>query len=189
MSITYAKQIIDKLKDLDSFVLMIDGNAGSGKTTLSCELANILNATLIHIDNFYLPISKRKEDWFETSGGNIDFVRINEEILIPYKNKENLKHREFKPRTQSLVTYKDFSYNPKLIIEGSYSMHPLISDISTHKLFLECDDISQEKRLRIREKDNYLNFKNIWIVKEKKYHKEFKVKENADYIIDTSNLF
>lgn len=185
----YAADIINELKDLDHFVLAIDGNAGSGKTTLSKLLAETLNATLVHMDDFYMPIKEREKDWFETPGGNINFKRIEEEIIIPYINKSDLKHKEFKPCEQELIEFNDYKYNPKLIIEGSYSMHPKMKEFISHKLFLECNSEIQEKRLIIREADNYQNFKNIWIVKELNYHQAFKIKENADYIIDTSKLF
>lgn len=185
----FDKQMFERLKNMDEFVLAIDGYAGSGKTTLAKELSRKLDATLINMDNFYLPIDKRTDDWFEKPGGNIDFVRLKNEIIIPYLNKENLKHIEFIPKEQYLKTFKDFKYNTRIIIEGSYSMHPEIFDFSNYKLFLKCDETSQEKRLKTREKDNYINFKNIWIVKELNYHKECHIEEKADLIIDTSNLF
>lgn len=189
MLINYAANIINDLKDLDSFVLCIDGYAGSGKTTLANKLAIKLNATLIHVDDFYIPIDKRPIDWFEKPGGNINFDRLTKEVFNPYLKKEELKHNEFKPYIQELQCFDNYPYNSKLIIEGSYSMHPEIRNFSTHTVFLKCDSSSQQRRLKLREKDNFENFKNIWIVKELNYHKIFEIEKSADYVIDTSNLF
>ena len=183
------QKIIDNLKDKDKFIILIDGYAGSGKTTLSKILSEELNATLIHVDDFYLPIEKRNSDWFETPAGNIDFSRLNDEVIIPFKKKETLIINKFNPRKQELEHLGKLNYNPKLIIEGSYSMHPEIKLDGTYKIFMKCNDIKQKERLIVREKDNYINFKNTWIVKELNYHQTFNIEKKSDQVIDTSDLF
>lgn len=69
------------LSDKECFIILIDGNSGSGKTTFAEKLGKELNANVISIDNYYLPFFKRKDNWFDISGGNIDYFN-SEDLLL-----------------------------------------------------------------------------------------------------------
>ena len=71
------------------FLVAIDGRCASGKTTLAGKLRSVLECNVVHMDDFYLPFSKRTEDRMAQPGGNMDFDRLLFEVLLPLKNGTN----------------------------------------------------------------------------------------------------
>ena len=56
------EQIKQLLKEKEYVVIAIDGCAASGKTTLAKKLSNMFSASVIHMDDFFLPLEKRTEE-------------------------------------------------------------------------------------------------------------------------------
>ncbi|MDO4499938.1 MAG: AAA family ATPase [Erysipelotrichaceae bacterium] len=190
MKNTKEYQIIKNvLKDKESFIIAIDGMCGSGKSTLAKLLSEDLKANVVSIDYFYLPFKYRKENWMDIIAGNIDFDRFNKDIIKPYFNKENYTLYQYNHSTDDISFISNEQFNPRLIIEGSYSLHPLLINNYDYKIFVECDKDIQLKRLSQRENINFDKFVSIWIPKEDKYHMEMNVKEKADITIDSSFFF
>ena len=74
--------LIHLLPRLDGMkVIVIEGRSGSGKTTLSSMLAKELNASVVHMDDFFLPLSLRSEERLSEPGGNVHYERFMEEVL------------------------------------------------------------------------------------------------------------
>lgn len=189
MRINNFLDLVNSLKDLDEYILLIDGMCGSGKTSLAKYLKDNLDLNVVSIDNYYLPFEKRKDDWFELSGGNIDYERLINEVINPYLNKEDINLKRYNPHKEIFEDLGNLKYKPRLIIEGSYSFMDILSKYSTYRVFLKCSNERQKERLILREKDNYINFENKWIKKENLYFKDKDPEGMADYIIDTSDLF
>ena len=63
------------------YVIAIDGRAASGKSTMGQQLAQILGAGLVHMDDFFLPLELRTEQRLRTPGGNVHYERFREEVL------------------------------------------------------------------------------------------------------------
>jgi uridine kinase len=176
------------LRNLDfekkHIVISIDGNSASGKSTLAENLANILNAEIVHCDDFFLPQEMRTEKRLTETGGNIHYERLKEEVI------ENL-------RKPTVITYKAFDcsknefnknrflMNKKvIIIEGAYSSHPYFENYADFKIFLKAQEETQRERILKRNGEEMLKkFINEWIPKENKYFNEFKIEEKADIII------
>lgn len=182
-------KIVENFIDRKKFVIAIDGNCGSGKTTMAKELAERLGANVVPIDYFYLPFKDRDPDWLNIIAGNMDFERLIKDVITPYMNKENYSLYRFNHRDDATEFVSNETYNPRLIIEGSYSFYPSLIHYYDYKIFLSVNSEVQRKRLIEREKENFARFENIWIKKENTYFNELKIKEKADLIIDTSDLF
>lgn len=76
--------------------------------------------------------------------------------------------------------------SPKIIIiEGSYSMHPSYGKYMDCSIFLKTSKEVQIKRLKKRNKDNFLDFINKWIPYEEKYFSFYDIENRCDFIIDT----
>jgi len=69
-------------------------------------------------------------------------------------------------------------------------MHPDLVKYYDYRIFL---DVSEEKKhQRILERSNHEKlerFKNEWIPLENKYFDTYKIKENCDLVIDTTDIF
>ena len=75
---TYCDALMEKLTPLLAaasgrpVLVGLDGCCGSGKTTLAGQLAQRLpECTVLHTDDYYLPLDRRAPDWMHTPAANI----------------------------------------------------------------------------------------------------------------------
>ena len=71
------------------FIIAIDGRAASGKSTLAQQLGELLDADVIHMDDFFLPPSLRTKERLSEPGGNVHYERFAEEVPLLYTGKAN----------------------------------------------------------------------------------------------------
>ena len=79
------KEILEMIGKADRggrLVIAIDGKCATGKTTLAARLASGLDADVIHMDDFFLPPAKRTQQRLSEPGGNVDYERFMEEVLL-----------------------------------------------------------------------------------------------------------
>ena len=205
MDITDIKQrrfqtAIDAINDLledeeymDEEVLMIaiDGRSGSGKTTLAEFLAEKYDANVFHMDDFFLQGHQRTEERLSETGGNIDYERFREEVLIPLWYGDPVTYRPFNCKTMEIEKDKEHVIKPKRIniIEGSYSQHPYFGEPYQLRMFCDIDEESQLENISARVEDNkeiIEKFRTEWIPKEEKYIKANELEEKADVYISWS---
>lgn len=91
-------------------IIAIDGRCGSGKTTLAAELASALDATVFHMDDFFLRAEQRTEERLKTPGEFVDHERFLEEILKPICDKRSDSSRDLR-----------YSQKPECSVEQVYS--------------------------------------------------------------------
>ena len=168
-----------------TYLIAIDGNCGSGKTTLSLKIKEKYNCNIFHMDDYYLPLSKREKDWEQIPGGNIDIERFKREVLEPAKKGLEVHYQSYFCRGNCLREIEVFEPSWLTIIEGSYSHHPQLADYYDKKIFLTCSKEEQEKRLRLREGERYPFYEQRWIPMEERYYRAFDIKNGADEIYDT----
>lgn len=73
-----------------------------------------------------------------------------------------------------------------MILEGSYSHHPLLTGYETLRVFVTCSKDEQVRRLQEREGERYANFAARWIPLEEGYFAKYQIAENADFVVDTT---
>ena len=81
----YVKMICERIKSLlemnDRILVAIDGNCSAGKSTLGHEIAELLDANLFHMDDFYLTPELRTKTRMLEVGGNVDYMRFRVDII------------------------------------------------------------------------------------------------------------
>jgi len=165
------------------FLIAIDGNCGSGKTTLGNYLAKELGASLFHMDDFFLQPHQRTAERLAEPGGNVDYERFKEEVLNHITDVAGITFRPFSCSEWQLTGPVTIPYNNIVIVEGSYSHHPYFEDVYRIKIFLEISPEEQKKRIIARDSEAiWPMFETKWIPMENKYFKTFHIKENSDYI-------
>lgn len=179
--------LITELKDLQvskkTLLIAIDGMSGSGKTTLGKLLKEELNANLFHIDDFFKKPSSEDFEYSEY-GSNIDFYKIENNIIKSVINKENATYKPFDFKTHSHLEPVSVSYKDVNIIEGSFSMHPYLYRSYDLCIYLKTSKVKQLKRIYKRSGLKRLkDFIKRWIPNENKYNKALKIQEKADIVI------
>ncbi len=174
--------------DEEVLIIAIDGRSGSGKSTLAEYLAEQFDANVFHMDDFFLREEQRTPERLAEIGGNVDYERFREEVLIPLWYGDPVTYLPFNCKTMSLDKDKEIIIKPKRIniVEGSYSRHPYFGDPYQLRIFCDIDPENQMKNIgmRIGDDDPRLEkFKNLWIPMEDKYIKEMGIEENSDAFI------
>lgn len=163
-------------------VFGIDGNCCAGKSTAARSFANI---NVVSIDHFYKPFDKRKEE----IAGNIDFARLIDEVLMPYLWGMDFSYDHYDPHVAKVVASYEVDSSLPLCIEGTYSLHPCISDYYDLKVFLSCSNEVQLKRLKQRQGGDIADFLTKWLPKERAYFAHFAIEETADQRFNTDLWF
>ena len=115
-------------KPTKPLVLALDGRCGSGKTTLADWLARQFPASIVlHTDDFYLPPAQRVRGWEKTPCANMDLIRLRDEALRPAYEGQPVLYRAYSCRAGTYQPVQELAAQPLVILEGSYSHHPLLA--------------------------------------------------------------
>ena len=182
-SIEKVKKIIDEKTMNGRAIISIDGPCGSGKTTFADKLNTNLEYNIVHMDDFYLPFQKRDKNWMNIIAGHMDFNRLIDTTLLPYKKQVETNYISYDCHSDKYLQKIPIDLSKPLILEGSYSSHPTLNEYVDLKIFMEIDDKEQIIRLTKRNKDLVDKFVSMWIPFENRYFLELNIKEKSDIII------
>ena len=176
------------LQPTKPLVLALDGRCGSGKTTLAAALAEQFpDSTVLHTDDFYLPPAGRVPGWEQIPCANMDLTRLRDEALRPAYKGLPVPYRAYSCREGACLPVQQLRAQPLVILEGSYSHHPLLAGYETLRVFVTCSKQEQTRRLQAREGGRYANFAARWIPLEEAYFTQYNVEDKADFVMDTTN--
>lgn len=185
-NITKLFERIDTLLKLDKpIVIAIDGMSCSGKTTLAGKIADKYDCNLIHTDHFFLPPFLRTQERYAMPGGNVHYERLESEVIQGLISKKPFKYRIFDCKKTDFSNTVTLCPKKLTVIEGSYSLHPYLTDIYDLKVFCETSQQTQLERLSERNPDKVNDFVSKWIPLEKKYFENCKTKQKTDIILTT----
>ena len=174
-------------KPTKPLVLALDGRCGSGKTALADRLTRQFPASIVlHTDDFYLPPAQRVRGWEKTPCANMDLVRLRDEALRPAYEGQPVLYRAYSCRAGAYQPVQELAAQPLVILEGSYSHHPLLAGYETLQVFVTCSREEQTRRLQAREGERYANFAARWIPLEEGYFTQYRIEETADLAVDTT---
>jgi uridine kinase len=164
-------------------IVAIDGYCTSGKTTLAAQLAQVYDCNLFHLDDYFLRPEQRTAERYAEVGGNVDYERFQEEVLLPLRAGQAFSYRPFDCKTFTLS--EPVSIQPKKlnIIEGSYSHHPYFGDPYDLKIFLSITPELQRERVLQRPAFLHQPFFEKWIPMENRYFKVFDIPSKSDILI------
>ena len=135
------KSKIDMLLGERDFVIVaIDGKCTSGKTTLASQLAELYDCNVFHMDDFFLRPEQRTPERFAEVGGNVDYERFREEVLLPLKSGKAFSYRPFDCSTFTLAAPVTVAPKKLNVIEGTYSHHPYFGNPYDLKILLTVDE-------------------------------------------------
>lgn len=175
------------LKDNKSQVIAIDGRCGGGKSTLGKLLSEQFDCNIFHMDDFFLPFEMKTSKRLSEAGGNVHYERFEEEVLKPLQKHNSIEYRQY------LCNIRDFGqpvrveYKHLTIIEGSYSLHPILRNYYDYKIFVTVDPkVQYERILKRNGKEKLQDFLNKWIPMEEHYFSELDISKQCDLILDTT---
>ena len=178
-------QTIENLKTKKTPVLVaLEGGSASGKSTLGQQLAQALDATLVHMDDFFLPLELRTPARFAQPGGNVHWERVLEQVLRPLSSGEAAEYGVFDCSVMAVNRTVREDIRDVVIVEGAYSLHPMLRDFFDLRVLVEVDDATQKARILHRNGQRMLQrFVNEWIPLERAYFEACAVRDCCHIIL------
>ena len=166
------------------FLVAIDGGSASGKSTLGAALAEELQATLIHMDDFFLPMEMRTEERFAQPGGNVHWERVRAEVLEPIRQGKGPEYGVFDCSVMAVNKTVRADVRDVVIVEGAYSLHPMLREYFDLRVLVEVEETLQKERILRRNGEQMLRrFLTEWIPLEKAYFAACRVKDCCHIIL------
>ena len=174
-------------KNGQATIITLDGRAASGKSTLADQLTAILQAGLIHMDDFFLPPALRSPERLAEPGGNVDYQRFAAEVLPHLNDSQSFSYICFDCSQMAMGNPRTVSASQYRILEGSYSNHPTFGDYADYKILCHIDPETQMQRILTRNGEELAEmFRSRWIPMEENYFNTFGIREKADFIFETN---
>jgi uridine kinase len=161
-------------------VILIDGRAGSGKSTFAEKLQQQLfrdgesAPRVIHMDNIF-------EGWEGLSLGSDYMVRF---ILNPLARKETASWQDWSWVKNERSSWREFSGGTPLIVEGCGALTERSKEHAYLSLWLEASE--ETRRKRWLERERHLDKFDFWAAQELDFYAREKSKSLADLVIDTN---
>lgn len=203
--------ILERIRSLPEgrvFVAAIDGRCASGKTTLSALLKERLDAagpdttaSVIHMDDFFLPPSLRSPERLLEPGGNVHYERFSSEVFLPLKAlKESSGLKPGPVRLCSTaISYRRFDCSVMnyikepvrlapsriYIVEGAYCLRPEFRELYDLKIFASVSSELQSERILKRNGPEAREvFRKKWIPMEESYFDFFDIEGISEVLFD-----
>lgn len=174
-------RLIEKNKGKERpVIIVIDGMAGSGKSTLGDLLKEIYDCNLFHMDDYFLQPYQRTEKRLNEPGGNVDYERFKEEIYNQIEAGKDFVYQKYDCSVQALGEKVEVKYRKLNIIEGAYSAHPYFKERADLTFFMEIPNELQKERIGRRNGEWMLNrFLTEWIPMEHCYFNTYGIREKG----------
>lgn len=184
------RALVRRLLDTHERVLLaIDGCSGAGKTTCAAWLQREFHATVFHMDDFFLPPHRKTVERLAQAGGNVDFERVHDEVLVPWQRGEDIALRRYDCHTGTLLPPVTVSAGRLTVVEGVYSCHPALRESYHAAVFLRLTPEAQRRRVTAREgEEQWKRFENEWIPLENAYFSACGVAAGCDLCLDAEKL-
>lgn len=183
------KELSDGVKALarrqKRVLVALDGRCAAGKTTLADRLGRQYGWSVVHMDHFFLRPEQRTAERLARPGGNIDWERLSEELLLPLREGGAPLYRPFDCHSGRLLEPVPFSPGPVVLTEGSYACHPALREQYDLRAFLDVSPEVQAQRIIAREGEDYARvFREKWIPLEETYFAACGVRDCCQYHLE-----
>lgn len=162
-------------------VVFLEGRCGAGKSTLAAALAEAIPCNLFHMDDFFLPAAKKTAERLAEPGGNVDYERFLEEVLLPLRAGEPFSYRPFDCGAQALAVPVPVRPHALSVVEGVYCCRPELWGFADLHVFLDVEREEQMRRILARNGERVAErFRTEWIPLEEAYFEAFCIPERCE---------
>ena len=166
-------------------LLAIDGCSCAGKTTLAAQLGVLLNANVFHMDDYFLQPQMRTPERLSQPGGNVDAERFLADVLLPASRGETAAVQKYDCHADLLLPLVSYPPQRVSIVEGAYSLHPLLRDFYDIRIFYRIEPDLQSSRILARNGAEALKvFQSRWIPLENRYFEGLHIQSLCDIVIE-----
>jgi len=181
------KQVVGLVDKNPTPIILIDGRAASGKSSLAAQLKNVLfkeleqAPRLIHMDDLY-------QGW---EGLQLGSFYLNQQILQPLSAgkpahwqlwdwQEGERGRAEEPGNG----WREFSGGTPLIVEGCGAISRVSSELADFRVWIEAPKEIRHARWLERDGEKFNDFWHIWAAQEDEFYQQEKSQQLADLVIE-----
>lgn len=154
----------------DRVVVLVDGPAASGKTTLADELATLLRAQLVNLDSFY-------PGW---SGLEVGSAMVADSVLAA----ENPGWRRWDWKAGKAAEWHRVNPRKPLVIEGSGALSAANRALATYGVWIHLELAERRRRKRLRDGNLNMEHWDHWAMQERAFYLRERPDRLADVVLD-----
>lgn len=160
-------------------VILIDGPAGAGKTSLASQIAELLTPRtvgVIHLDDLY-------DGWDGLNGDLADY--LSEEIEPQLRDGDEITHRRYDWDAGVFGDPVTLPATDVVILEGVGAGHPVLSDVADLLVWVEADADECRRRWLARDGPAMTRYAHHWDREQFAHFARHRTRERADVIVRT----
>jgi uridine kinase len=164
----------------------IDGRGGSGKSTLARSLERLIQGSVvIEFDDFYRPSETRLAFGDPDIGGNFEWRRLRDQVLIPLSQHREGRYQRYDWNVDSMAEWHTVPAHGVVIIEGNYSTRDELRDFYDFRIWVNApDEIRLARGIARGGEDTRERWLNEWMPEEERYLAAQEPWRLADLVID-----
>ena len=181
------KQVVSLVDKNPTPIILIDGRAASGKSSLAADLKNALfkeleqAPRLIHMDDLY-------PGW---EGLQLGSFYLNQQILQPLSNGKTAhwqlwdwQKAERGRADEPGNGWREFAGGTPLIVEGCGALSRVSSELADFRVWIEATKELRHARWIERDGEKFNDYWHIWAAQEDEFYQQEKSKSLADLLIE-----
>ena len=164
----------------------IDGRGGAGKSTFARALAaRLAQASVIEVDDFYRPSATRLPAGDPDIGGNFEWRRLRDQVLLPLRRGEEARYQRYDWGADAMAEWHTVPPRGTVVIEGNYSTREELRDLYDFRIWVEAP---AELRLARGLERGGINTRERWLEEwmpeEERYLAAQEPWRFADHVVD-----
>ncbi len=181
------KQVVSLVDKNPTPIILIDGRAASGKSSLAAELKNVLfkeleqAPRLIHMDDLY-------PGW---EGLQLGSFYLNQQILQPLSAGKiahwqlwDWQKAERGRADEPGNGWREFAGGSPLIVEGCGALSRVSSELADFRVWIEAPKELRHARWIERDGEKFNDYWHIWAAQEDEFYEQQKSKQLADLVVE-----
>ena len=184
------QQAINSIQKLQSTVpcviVGVDGPGGSGKSTIAKQIADAVNATLIHSDHFYKTVDKRDDTHasHQIVSDKFDWDLLQKKVFDVAIPGKKISYQPYSWEIEGLLPHIQYVVGNVLVVEGIYALQDRFLDNYHVKIWVEVpEEIRLERGVKRDGEKMRDAWQHIWIPQDKRYFDVHRPDKKADIII------
>jgi uridine kinase len=177
-----ARAILAAPRTRATLLVGIGGRGGAGKTTFAERLAREMDAAVVQIDHFIMPLDVTPMRSNANYVSHFDWLRLELEVLAPLAENRTARYQPFDWDTQRMEASQTVDPGGVVLVEG---VGALRLDVLDYRIWIECPRAICLQRVVLRDGDaSEPEWKGYWGPKEDRYIAAERPQDRADLIVD-----
>lgn len=156
-------------------LVVVDGPAGSGKTTFAGSLSRRLGAAVVHLDDLY-------EGWSGLAAAVWD--RLHDGVLAPLAQGRPGRYRRYDWAAAAFAEWREVPLAPVLVVEGVGAAAGRVDPFASLRVWVEADEDLRLERGAARDGAELRHEWVRWLALESEHFAFDGTRSRADLVVD-----